>query len=341
MKHNHHFFLVSTLTVSLLATNARAQLAAVEQESPDKSRTRTEIVRTTMDRTDVPLTINTKETQVDAGTKRYENTTRVRLSDGSYAPLQRSTTVERQVSPTVTTLSSDVQMQDRQGGVRQTRKVDETITKTDSGEKSKTEVYQRDASGQLVLQSQTTTAATQNPDGTVSKVSLENTADINGKLTPKEQVEEVVVKNGSGTESITRNIQSIDHLTGNFTVTAKESETVRLDGNTKRIETVVQKPGRSGWEVYQKTTTTESRASDGSKQRETVEQERSLFTTRTGDSMEPLVPKRKIVESELRNPNGTTIMQRDIFTRDVNGDWKPVSFSTANPATTETKEGGD
>ncbi len=44
--------------------------------------------------------------------------------------------------------------------------------------------------------------------------------------------------------------------------------------------------------------------------------------------MEPLVPQRKIVEQEVRQPDGTTVLQRDVFHRDVNGDWKPESFST-------------
>jgi hypothetical protein len=336
MKRNLHFFFIATFAASALA-----QVKVIEQESADKTRSRTEIVRSTMDRTDVPLAVETKETKVDANTKRYESTTQVRLNDGTYAPMQRTATVERKVSPTLTEFSSEVQVQDRQGGIRQTRQVNESITKTVSGEQSKTEVYQRDSSGQLVLQDQTTAVTTKNADGTVSKVRVENGADINGKFVSKQQVEELITKSGSSQEAITRNIKSVDHLTGNFTVTAKETETIQRDGNTTRTETVTQKPGRTGWEVVQKTTTTETRAPDGSMQRETIEQERSLFTTRTGDSTEPLVPKRKIVEREVNKPGGTTVLQRDVLYRDVNGDWKPASFSLAVPGASESKGGGN
>ena len=78
-----------------------------------------------------------------------------------------------------------------------------------------------------------------------------------------------------------------------------------------------------------RTTTTETTAPDGSVTRETIEQGRSIYSEKTGDALqEPLVPQRKVVEHEVRQPDGTKVLQRDVFHRDVNGDWKPESFST-------------
>jgi hypothetical protein len=79
-------------------------------------------------------------------------------------------------------------------------------------------------------------------------------------------------------------------------------------------------------------TTTEKTAPDGSVTREIVEQGRSLYAVHTGDQlMEPLVPQHKIVEQEARNPNGIVVVQRQVFRRDVNGEWKQESFSTDQP----------
>jgi hypothetical protein len=92
---------------------------------------------------------------------------------------------------------------------------------------------------------------------------------------------------------------------------------------------VVHTPGRYGWEETSRTTTTETKAPDGSVSRETIMNGRSTFSTKTGNAMlEPLVPQTKIVEHEVHKPDGTTVLQRDVFQRDVNGNWAPESFST-------------
>jgi hypothetical protein len=46
-----------------------------------------------------------------------------------------------------------------------------------------------------------------------------------------------------------------------------------------------------------------------------------------GDSLQP---QRKIVEHEVRQPDGQVTIERKIYRRDVNGDWQPASFSTEN-----------
>lgn len=344
MKRNVIF--LNLVATSVFAAAAVAQVSPAQsgvsvtaRDSADKSTTRSAVTLSTLDRTAVPLITETKETKVDANTTRQESVTQVRQNDGTYAPMQRTTSIERKVSDAVTQTSTEILETDRQGRTRASQQVNETVTKTPTGQESRAEVYQRDASGQLVLQSQSTATETKNPDGTVSKTRVENVADVNGKLVPKEQVEEVVTKPGTNQEAITRNIKSVDHLTGRLAVTAKETETVRRDGNTTRTETVVQKSTRSGWTVTDRITTTETRAPDGSTQRETVEVGRSLYSKSTGDDFESLVPKRKIVEREMKKPDGTTTLQRDVFHRDINNEWKPASFSSAVPGTPVSKGG--
>jgi hypothetical protein len=120
-----------------------------------------------------------------------------------------------------------------------------------------------------------------------------------------------------------------DHLTGKLAVTAEETTSITTQGGKKQIESEIRTPGRTGWELSGRTTTTETTAPDGSVSRETIENGRSISSTKTGNELlEPLVPQRKIVEHEVHQSDGTTIMQRDVFHRDVNGDWKPESFST-------------
>jgi hypothetical protein len=44
--------------------------------------------------------------------------------------------------------------------------------------------------------------------------------------------------------------------------------------------------------------------------------------------LEPLVPQTKVVEREVRKSDGTAVLQRDVFHRDVNGEWVAETFST-------------
>jgi hypothetical protein len=118
-------------------------------------------------------------------------------------------------------------------------------------------------------------------------------------------------------------------LDGKLAVTAQETTSITSQGNTTRTDSVVHTPGRYGWEETSRTTTTETKAPDGSVSRETIMNGRSTFSTKTGNAMlEPLVPQTKIVEHEVHKPDGTTVLQRDVFQRDVNGNWAPESFST-------------
>jgi hypothetical protein len=197
---------------------------------------------------------------------------------------------------------------------------------------SQAKVYTRNSSGQLVLDSVAETAAGRDADGGTNTTRVEKTVDVNGKSVVNKQQEQTVVEQGPNQNVTTAKTTSVNHLTGQLEVTAETTTSTRTDGDAKHIETVVRTPGRTGWQVSGRTTTTETNAPDGSVNRETVVQGRSLFSTHTGDDMEPIVPQRKIVEHETRQADGTVTTQRDAFRRDVNGDWKPESFSTNQPS---------
>jgi hypothetical protein len=72
-------------------------------------------------------------------------------------------------------------------------------------------------------------------------------------------------------------------------------------------------------------TTVETRNSDGTVQRETVVEGRSLYG---GGQHATLAPQYKTVDRQVKQSDGTIMIQRDEYRRDVNGEWKSVSFST-------------
>src|ERR1041385_2608272 len=80
----------------LVATGALAQVSVTGRESSDKAVTGLQISVSTMDRSYVPLTVESKETKVDATTTRTETTSRARLNDGSYYDFRNTTTTTRQ-----------------------------------------------------------------------------------------------------------------------------------------------------------------------------------------------------------------------------------------------------
>jgi len=315
--------------VFIVAVTTFAQVIIRGTESADSSTTHSEVNITTSDRNIVPLIKESKETKVDATTQRTESVTRARLNDGSYFEWQRSTATKKDLSPGKSVSSTDVVEKDRQGQDHLARHTDETVSKSASGETAETKVYTRNNSGQLVLDRVVDANTVKSAGGTANTTRLEKVADVNGNLVIKTQQEEVAVERGPNEKVITSKTMSADHLTGKLAVTAEETTSITTQGGTKQIQSEVRTPGRTGWELSGRTATTETTAPDGSVSRETIEHGRSIYSTKTGNELlEPLVPQRKIVEHEVHRPDGTTVMQRDVFRRDVNGDWKTESFST-------------
>ncbi|MGO9243581.1 MAG: hypothetical protein ACLP0A_02990 [Verrucomicrobiia bacterium] len=297
-------------------------------QSAGNSASSSAVTVNTGDRDVVPLIKESKETKVDANTQRTESVTRARLGDGSYFEWQRSTTVSKDISPGQSVSSTDLVEKDRQGQSRVSQHSDVTVSKSASGETGQTKVYKRDSSGQLVLDHVVDANTVKGADGAANTTSVEKTADVNGNLSLLKQVDSVAVNHGPNEQVITAETKTLNHLNGQLAVAAEETTSITTQGGTKQSDSVVRTPGPSGWEVTSRTTTTETKAPDGSVSRETILDARPVYSPKTGNEVaEPLVPQTKIVEHEVHHSDGTTILQRDVFHRDVNGDWKPESFS--------------
>jgi hypothetical protein len=322
---------VGAAALSVVVTTP-AQVIVRGTESSDNSAARSEVNISTMDRTVVPLVKDTRLTKPDANTVVTETVTRDRLNDGSYFDALRSTAIKKQISPDITEISTAVVEKDRQGKDRTTGRTVQTVVKNDQGEKSEMKVYTRNSSGQLVLERVVDANTVTNADGRANTMRVEKVADVSGNTIVDKQIEESTVEKTPKEKVTTTLTKSVDHRTGRLETTEEATTTVRTGAGGKEIDTVVRIPGRTGWEISGRKTTTEKTAADGSITREIIEQGRSLYAVNTGDQlMGPLVPQRKIVEQEARNPDGTVVVQRQVFHRDVNGEWKTESFSTHSP----------
>jgi hypothetical protein len=332
MKMRTISFAVGLVTIAATASSFGQVIirgTETSDQSAGNSASSSAVTINTGDRDIVPLIKESKETKVDANTQRTESVTRARLNDGSYFEWQRSTTVKKDTSPTQSVSSTDVVEKDRQGQTRVSQHADVSVSKSASGETDQTKVYKRDSSGQLVLDHVVDAAIVKGSGGAANTTSIEKTADVNGNLTLLKQVDQVAVNHGPNEQVITAETKTVDHLNGQLAVTAQETTSITTQGGVKRTDSVVREPGRFGWEETSRTTATETKGPDGSVSRETIVNGRSIFSTKTGNEMlEPLVPQTKIVEHEVHNPDGTTVLQRDVFHRDVNGGWTPESFST-------------
>ncbi len=332
LKAPHSLDVFAFIVTGLLTTAiSSAQVVIRGTESSDNSAVHSEVAIQTMDRMLVPLVKDVQ--QINSGaTERTESVTKARLNDGTYFDWQRANTVKRQVAPDVTQVSTVVNEMDRQGGDHVIRDTTETVVKTDAGEKFEAKVYTRNSSGHLVLDRIIDASTFMNAEGQANTARNEMVTDVNGNAIIQQQKVETTVSEGTNEKVTTGLTRSVDHLTGLLRVTDNTSTIVRSDDGIKQTDTEVRTPGRTGWEVAKKTSTTETTTPDGSVTRETIEQGRPLYATYTGDQMmEPLEPQRKIVERQTRNPDGTFTVRREVFRRDVNDEWQRQSFSTDQP----------
>jgi hypothetical protein len=260
------------------------------------------------------------------------------LSDGAYLESQRSTSVTRKLSANVTETSREIVEKDRQGADHLNRRETERVTQTADGKQRSLSAFRRNSSGQLILDREVTTFTSKKPDGTTSTVQTEKQVDVNGKLVPKQETEEVVTLGSPTEKRITTSTKLYDRF-GNAAA-VEETATVRTEGNATTTERIISKPRAGSLAVTARIVTTEKRGADGSVQRETIEHGESLDSIYRPAPTGELQPKRKIVESEARKPDGTTVLQREVFRRDVNGDWKPVTYSTDLPDASDGKPAG-
>lgn len=311
----------------VVAQLGRGQVSIIRGgESTDPGGQQSQIIIKAGANTIIPATIDTKETKTDTGT-RTESVTRLRDGNGNYVEWQRATDVVREVAPGKMERTTEVVERTWQGDERERRLIQQSVIKTDSGEATKTSEYRRDSSGKMVLASNSSATMTKNIDGTLVTTATVSDYDINGKPAVTRQIEGITTTSGDGkSQTTTSTIKAVDHLRGGIGESSREVVTVQTDGNTVRSESVMQRPTASGWDNNSRASTVETRNSDGTIQRETIVEGRSLYGG--GALNATLTPQVKTVERQVRQSDGTIVIQRDDYRRDVNGDWKPVTFST-------------
>ena len=307
------------------------QFSESKQEAANQNTSVTKTIRTTLDRTDVPLITETKEIAVNKKTTLQDSVTKIRRADGTYDDWIRSSHVEKKHSDHQIERSTHIFEKNRQGKEAPIKIIKETITKSSAGELTKTGHYEKNHSGDLVLKKETSAVSSKRSDGSISTVRTEMKADVNGRLKPNKEIYEVSTQISPSEQFISRTVKSIDRMNGRFGITAKETISVETKGNDKLTETTIQQPGRDGWAVTDKIKQIERLRPDGTIERETIELGRSIYSRATGNAS-PLVPKVKTIEEQVRKPDGTLVMEKKVFKRDVNGEWKPVTFAIGSPS---------
>lgn len=317
----------SILTAVLILTThfAFAEVEVIKGGNSDQpSGERSAVILHTRDRDIVPATESTRQTQTGPHTGRSDTITRLRDAQGSYFEWQRSTAVSKEISPGTIERTTEVVELDRQGGERERKVIKQTI----AGERETTAEYRPTSSGGLTLARETSSISAKDSNGAVTQTRSISEYDVNSRAVVTRQLESVSVTEGNQTTTTTTD-KSLSHLNGGIGPSLREIATRNTEGNRTSTEIVRQKPVGSAWENDSRTTVTQTRAPDGSTQRETLVEGRSLHSRQGGRTEAgELVPQTKTVDREVRQPDGTLIIHREMYRRDVNGDWTPTTFST-------------
>jgi hypothetical protein len=301
----------------------------ISGQAPGNSASISAVHIDTLDRDIVPLIREDKNTKVDANTQESQSITKARLNDGSYFNWRDRTTVTREVAPGQTVSSSALVETDREGQSHVTQRTDTTISRSTLDEQEQARVYRRNSSGELVLDHVADANTVNKGRGMADTTSDQRIMDVNGNLIQVQQINSTTVNSEAKGRVTSSDSKTVDHLTGQPAITVQQTTSVVMHGNTKQSESVVRQPGQFGWEATSRTATTETKASDGSLVRETTVSGLPTYSTKTGnESFEPMTSQTKIVEREVHQPDGTIVQQRDVFHRDVNGEWVPETFST-------------
>lgn len=315
------------IVICFAALPAAIPAEKADQASPSETSRRTEYSITAMDRTLVPVVTETRETKVDATTTARTETI-LQPRAGGFVETGRVMSLSRQVSPNVTETKTEVLEIDRQGLARPSRQVSATVTKTGNTEQRKEVESRRSSSGDFVPAREITAETIRSADGSERTVRVEKERDPNGNFKTKAEVEESVTPQGQNEKVVVTKVRAQQHLEGTFGVVREETATVKTEGTSTHTETVVRTSRGSNLVVTGKILSTETRAADGTIQREIIEHGEPRYSSYGPTPTEPLAPRRRIIEREVRGADGTVRFQRDIYRRDVNGEWKAVSFST-------------
>jgi hypothetical protein len=329
MKMNRSTVLLASACITFLPLFAASMPTCAGQEAATAEVVIRPLAVSTMDREIVPLVVETRTEPARSGVLQTDSVIRRQTSDGAYEDWLKISKTTTESANGESQSTSVVTETDRQGKSVVQRKRDEIVAVIPGGTKTSATEYRRNSSGRLVLDNVTTVTETKISDGVTRTERVEKSADVNGRLVPTRQVTETAVSSGADAAVITREIQSYDHVEAKFQVTARETASVKVDGNVTLRETEVREPTRVGEEVTARVVSRETKAADGTVHRETVEYGRSLYSRGVGTVMaDPLRAQRKVVEREVRRADGALVTKREVYRRDVNGDWVAASFST-------------
>ena len=209
------------------------------------------------------------------------------MNDGSYFNWRDRTTVTKEVAPGQTVSSSVLVETDRDGQSRATQRTDTTISRSALGEQQQAAVYRRNSSGELVLDHVADVNTVNKGGGVAETTSDQGIMDVNGNLIQVQQINSTTVSGGANGQVTSSGTKTVDHLTGQPAVTAQETTSVVMHGNTRQSDSVVRAPGQFGWEARSRTATTETRAPDGSIVRETIVSGLPAYSTKTGNESTP------------------------------------------------------
>lgn len=276
----------------------------------------------------VPMKSETREEKVDDQTTRREEIIQTRQTNGAYATSERMESVIRQVSPTETRTVSEVYRIDHQGHAQPTLQITTTVTETDRGQRRVTEESRHTRGGQLVPGRQTVEVVQQTDPRTTQRSREVREPDVNQRWVLTREVAETTVQRGDGSTVTTTSVRGTDRMTGRFGETARETTTVRTQGGVTSTERVTTAPRGSRWEVQGRVITRETASTTGLVQRETIHYQKPQFAAFTRSGSEALQPEMKIVEKQVPQAGGGMKREREVYYRDVNGRWKPPTFSS-------------
>ena len=260
---------------------------------------------------------------------RAESVQRVQLKDGQLADWRTVTRVTRETQPGRVETTETVVQQALKGQPAQTAEKTCVREKTAEGEVSRVTELIRNPYGKIVERNVIDETSRREADGSLSVRIVEQRANVQGELAVQREEQRRVRPLSATDTAVESQIRSFDRLRGEFGVTAVQTTQIHTDNNVTRSDTVTRNTVGGQDRVVSRVLTTEIKAADGTQQRETIEYGMGLYDQMTPNLTEELQPRRKTVERVVKQPDGSTQLIRDVYRRDVNGDWQPVPFDWA------------
>jgi hypothetical protein len=254
---------------------------------------------------------------------------RVQLKDGQFADWRTTTSVTREIKPGCTETTENITEAALVGQPAQTIQRTTTREKTGTGEIVRTTETTRNTFGKQTGQRLVEETTQREPDGSVSVRVIERAPNANNEVVLQREEQRRIIEVNQTTTLIESQIRSHDNLRGRFDLTAIQSTQVEKKGDTTRTETTTRRTVGDQDRVVSRVVSTETKAADGNRQRETVEYGQGLHNKMSYLTTGELKPQRKIVERTETKPGGGTVLTREIFRLDLNGEWKPVPHGWA------------